>query len=98
MTAKGLKDPALRSKFRVGDRVVLPREVWHKLTVKACNLPRVEHVVASAGDTIVQHGKNRLCRFAITLGEGTTTLMTQTVIWEEWMLQRITVAPASQEH
>lgn len=91
MTAKTLRNPALRTKFKVGDTVHIPRSVWLHLMAKLINLPRVEQVVSEVGDRIIEHGKNRLCRFAIATGEGTTTAMKDRVIWEEWMLEKIEV-------
>lgn len=96
MTAKALRNPALRTKFNVGDTVHLPRSVWTKLTNKMINLPRVEQVVAEVGDRIIEHGKNRLCRFAIVTGPGTTAHMSGRTVWEEWMLERIEVVPPEQ--
>jgi len=89
MTPKVLRNPALRTKFQVGGWVHLPRNVWGRLTSKMINLPRVEHQIESVGPTIITNGKNRLCRFAITLGSGTTNMMKGKVIWEEWMLEQI---------
>jgi len=58
MTAKVLRNPALRTKFKVGDVVHIPRSVWPRLTNKMINLPRVEQVVTEVGDRIIEHGKN----------------------------------------
>lgn len=91
MTAKTLKNPALREKFHVGDIVHLPREVWTKCTNKMVNLPRVEHIVMIVGDRIIHYGKNHLCRFAIELGEGTSSSFKGAVVWEEWMLEKIVI-------
>ena len=91
MTAKALRNSLLRTKFKVGDMVTLPRTIWSRLTSKMINFDRVEVEVAEVGDTIIEHGKNRLCRFAIKLGHGTTSLFSDKVVWEEWMLDRITV-------
>lgn len=96
MTAKALRNEALRTKFKVGDIVHIPRSVWPRLTNKMINLPRVEQVVAEVGDRIIEHGKNRLCRFAIVTGPGKTALMANRVIWEEWMLEKLEVVPPDQ--
>ena len=91
MTAKTLKNPALREKFHVGDIVQLPRQP--ELMVPPHRQPpaRPEHIVMAVGDRIIQHGKNRLCRFAIELGEGTSSSFKGAVIWEEWMLEKIVI-------
>lgn len=91
MPAKVLKNPKLREKFKVGQTVHLPREVWTRLTSKMVNLRKVEHRVESVGDTVVNRPQKKLCRFAMTLGEGTTAHMRGIVIWEEWMLEKISV-------
>ena len=91
MTAKALRNPALRTKFKVGDMVTLPRTVWSRLISKMINFDRVDVEVSEVGDTIIEHGKNRLCRFAIKLGHGTNSLFSGKVVWEEWILDRITV-------
>lgn len=96
MIAKVLRNPALRTKFKVGDVVRLPRSVWTRLTNKMMNIPVAEQILTEVGDRIVEHGKNRLCRFAIVTGAGTSSLMSQKVIWEEWMLERIEVVDAPQ--
>jgi len=84
MTAKALKNPALREKFHVGDTVRLPHNVWTTCSNKLVNFVKVDQTIVEVGDKIIHHGKNRLCRFSITLGEGY-------VIWEEWMLEKIEV-------
>jgi hypothetical protein len=91
MIAKALKNPALREKFHVGDIVRLPRQIWGNFTSKLSpiSLIKLDHKVVEAGDRVIEHGKNRLCRFAIVLGEGTTALFNGQVIWEEWMLEKI---------
>lgn len=91
MIAKALKNPALREKFHVGGIVRLPHQ--RELMVPAHLQPpaRPEHVVTGVGDKIIEHGKNRLCRFGVTLGPGTSPQFNGAVIWEEWMLEKIEV-------
>lgn len=91
MTAKTLKNPALREKFHVGDIVRLPRQP--ELMVPSHLQPpaRPEHIVMEVGDRMIQHGKNRLCRFSIVLGDGTSSSFKGAVLWEEWMLEKIEI-------
>lgn len=89
MTAKTLRNPALRTKFKVGDTFKFPKDVWTKLTKKMINLPSVGGTVIDVGDQIIQHGKNRLCRFTVTFRTDHELLFGDLVIWEEWMLDRL---------
>ncbi len=91
MTAKALRNPALRTKFKVGDLVFVPRNVWCQLSSKMINISRVEVEVTEVGDRIIKNGKNRRCRFGIKLGHGSTSFFSGVIVWEEWMLERITV-------
>ena len=91
MIAKTLKNPALRDKFKVGDIVRLPRVMWSRITDQQPPSFSISRIVMEVGDAMITHGKNRLCRFAIVLGDG--SLITGPVVWEEWMLEKIEVLP-----
>ncbi len=91
MKSKALKNESLRTKFTVGARVHLPRNVWTRCTSKLINHSLVEHEVVEVGDRVIEHHGNKLCRFAIVLGKGSTVMFEGLAIWEEWMLEKITV-------
>ena len=94
MMPKQLKNLDLYTKFEVGQYVKLPHCVWTKCTNKMIGLPLVRHEIVAVGPTMIEHGKNRLCRYAITLGQGTSSLFVGKVIWEEWMLEKAEIVPA----
>jgi hypothetical protein len=98
MIAKELRNPALRTKFQVGDVVRLPDLVWQKFAKPhKMGLPVLKNVsgkVTHVGDRIIEKPKpnslavNRLCRFAVVID---TSHVGVIVIWEEWMLEKVSV-------
>lgn len=89
MIAKTLRNPALRTKFKVGETYVFPRDVWTRLTRKTVNLEAVSGEVTAVGDKMIRLGKNRSCRFAVTFKTNHSTLFGDLVVWEEWMLEML---------
>jgi hypothetical protein len=93
MEAKKLRNPELLTKFKVGDRVKLPAQVWQRLTSKLAYPPvsTVAADVAEVGPQVIEHGKNRLCRFGIRLLNATSVVAEDKIVWEEWMLTKIEI-------
>lgn len=94
MTAKALRNPALRTKFKVGDVAKFPKEVWSKLTPKMVMHTHVSGTVLAIGDKIIERGKNKLCRFAVILD---SPELGKVEVWEEWMLDKLVLMYATQE-
>lgn len=98
MIPKTLRNPALRTKFKVGDTVQLPKSVWqHFVTpvqMRFPKLPTVTGVVKEVGDRMIETekpnggGVNRHCRFAVVLD---SRQIHEVTVWEEWMLEKVNV-------
>lgn len=98
MTAKALRNPALRTKFNVGDTVKLPTEVWQKfaspMRMRYPDHKNVHGVVKEVGDRIIENrkpnggGVNRHCKFSVVID---SPQVGEIVVWEEWMLDRMVI-------
>ncbi|MGV0949292.1 MAG: hypothetical protein ACOYB3_01375 [Azonexus sp.] len=98
MTAKTLRNPALRTKFNVGDTVKLPTEVWQHfvspMRMARPKLPQVHGVVKEVSDRIIMNkkpngnGVNRHCRFSVVMD---SPQLGEVVVWDEWMLERLVI-------
>ena len=104
MIAKTLRNPARRTKFKVGATVKLPTSVWQHfvspMRMAYPKLPQVNGVVKEVSDRIITNkkpngnGVNRHCRFAVVLN---SPQIGEAVVWEEWMLEKIEVVDNAQQ-
>lgn len=103
MIAKTLRNPALRTKFKVGEIVKIPKDVWQHFVapvrMATPDLGQVHGVVKDVSDRIIEtkkpngKGVNRHCKFAISMD---SPQIGEVVVWEEWMLERLVLMYASQ--
>lgn len=91
-TPKRLQNPALREKFKIGDRVFIPREIADRFVkmIVTPNGTKFFGNIASLFDR--QIGKHY--RFAIDVAFDSEYALRRPVeIWEEWMMERIVIVP-----
>ena len=81
-----MRNQALRTKFRVGQIVVIPRLIAERFTVKLAPLPeKITGIIVAVEDRFV----GRHYRLVVDIQMRET--VRQIEVWEEWMLERITV-------